>query len=265
MDGLGHWMRIVDREVRRARRGSSERVIHDLRVALRRCRTLAGGLRFVRPRGPYAKISREAKKLFRALSALREIQVRRVWVLRLCGPRTVFRTRLLALIKSDKAQAAREVREALAGFNLKAWSKLRKAQKEHKDGAGRVADWARVTRCAMIAKIKRLHRRALKSRRPADYHKLRIAYKKYRYFTGCFTPELARRVDAPINRVQSLLGDAHDLDELRVFLTRNRRKLSPDKAAARLIRAAASAERERLGRYRVWSAKGLARVIEPPG
>ena len=47
--GIGHWMECVLQECEKAGRGFAPEPVHDLRVALRRCRSLADGMRFIDP------------------------------------------------------------------------------------------------------------------------------------------------------------------------------------------------------------------------
>ncbi len=59
--------------------------VHDLRVALRRCRTMAEALSEVSPGSRWRRIKKVSRKLFHALGDLHDTQVERDWVKK-CGP-----------------------------------------------------------------------------------------------------------------------------------------------------------------------------------
>src|SRR5579859_5059162 len=72
---LRHWMKRVLRERAKARRDLDEDSIHDLRVALRRCRAVAEGLEQVDPNPGWKRMRKAAKCLLDSLSELRDVQV----------------------------------------------------------------------------------------------------------------------------------------------------------------------------------------------
>ena len=57
--------------------------VHDLRVALRRCRTMADALSEVNPDRGWRKLKKDSRELFRALGALRDTQVEQEWLKKL--------------------------------------------------------------------------------------------------------------------------------------------------------------------------------------
>jgi len=59
--------------------------VHDLRVALRRCRSLADGLMAIDPDRDWKRMKRAGKALFQSLGELRDVQVMTEWVQKL-GP-----------------------------------------------------------------------------------------------------------------------------------------------------------------------------------
>lgn len=59
-----------------------------------------------------------------------------------------------------------------------------------------------------------MHETAMRTRRDADLHQLRIAIKRFRYTVENFLPEHHRRWSQDLKYVQDLLGEIHDLDLL---------------------------------------------------
>ena len=77
--GLRAWMERVLVECDRAA-GFETDPVHDLRVALRRCRSLADGLMVIDPDPSWKEMKKAGKKLFRALGELRDMQVMEEWI-----------------------------------------------------------------------------------------------------------------------------------------------------------------------------------------
>jgi CHAD domain-containing protein len=67
-------------ECDRAAAGFDAEAVHDLRVALRRCRSLADGLMAIDPDSSWKDMKKAGRKLFRALGELRDMQVMQEWI-----------------------------------------------------------------------------------------------------------------------------------------------------------------------------------------
>ena len=78
--GLRAWMERVLKECERARAGFDVEAVHDLRVSLRRCRSLADGLMALDPEGEWKAMKKAGKKVFQALGDLRDMQVMEEWL-----------------------------------------------------------------------------------------------------------------------------------------------------------------------------------------
>ena len=77
--GLRAWMERVLEECERADKGFDAEAVHDLRVALRRCRSLADGLIALDPDSSWKDMKKAGKKVFQALGDLRDMQVMEEW------------------------------------------------------------------------------------------------------------------------------------------------------------------------------------------
>jgi CHAD domain-containing protein len=208
-DGLARvldsrWMRY------RAQRESllgrfSEPAVHDLRVALRRLMTVLQLLHRLRVLGRPRALKRRLKARFKSLSRLRDVQVER---------------RLLADTASDDlhgfsehlqdtearltAQARRQVEDgadaAVAGHMARVRDGLARYH-ARKDGKRRL-------RRGLGREVDRLARRAerrlgrVRARRPRTVHRLRLAFKAYRYALEA----IAELQPAP--ELEALLPDA---------------------------------------------------------
>lgn len=199
--------------VRRAGRKTTKSAVHDARVSVRRCRALASALGEVSGHELYEKVNSLGKKLFRRTSPLRDAQVRKKWAKELargCGP--VWRKVLKTLEKTERAET-RRTRKALQSFQLKKWSRLAARLAAGEAGPFTAADLKEAA-MRLTRRISELDRKARKSGAHRDYHKLRIAYKKYRYFLDAFFPGKGDKERPGLKAVQDALGDAHDLSGL---------------------------------------------------
>ena len=84
--GLRYWMLQVLDECEHVSADFGADPVHDLRVALRRCRSLADGLMALDPDPGWKAMKKAGKRLFQRLGALRDVQVMMEWVEKL-GPR----------------------------------------------------------------------------------------------------------------------------------------------------------------------------------
>ncbi len=81
--GLRAWMHRVLEQCDRVAKGFEADPVHDLRVALRRCRSLADGLMAIDPDRSWKDMKKSGKKLFQALGDLRDMQVIEEWIAKL--------------------------------------------------------------------------------------------------------------------------------------------------------------------------------------
>jgi CHAD domain-containing protein len=78
--GLRYWMQRVLEECDHVSADFSADPVHDLRVSLRRCRSMADGLIAVDPDPDWRAMKKAGKRLFQRLGALRDIQVMMEWI-----------------------------------------------------------------------------------------------------------------------------------------------------------------------------------------
>ncbi len=83
--GLRAWMERVLVECDHAGAGFDADPVHDLRVALRRVRSLADGMIAIDPDPSWKHMKKAGRKLFQALGELRDMQVMQEWIEKLGG------------------------------------------------------------------------------------------------------------------------------------------------------------------------------------
>jgi len=218
--------------------------VHDLRVALRRCRSLADGLHALDPDPSWKAMRKAGKRLFQRLGALRDIQIMMDWIEKLepvqsrveraPTPATLTSEQnlnsipdldrqaggdpaahaLLLILAAREEQQKLEAHAALEEFDRKQWRQ-----------------WARIlpARAASIrlgsalfkhlalerwTEARQLHNRALRNRSQTAFHSLRIGIKRFRYIVENFLPAEHKAWSNDLKEMQDLLGEVHDLDVL---------------------------------------------------
>src|SRR5262249_14945401 len=119
--GLPYWMERVLKELDKVRTAPDPDAVHDLRVALRRCRSLAAVMEEVDPDSAWPEMRRLGRKLFRQLGELRDTQVLEEWVNKLSGDGDPVRERLLSHLGKIEADEKEAALRAAAKFEQKAW------------------------------------------------------------------------------------------------------------------------------------------------
>lgn len=242
--GLRHWMQRVLKECARVQQDLSADPVHDLRVALRRCRSLAAGLAEVDSDPAWRDMRRESRKLFRRLGALRDLHVQVEWLQKLAPEDDPVRQVLLDLMASRETELRTETAAALEEFDGKqwqAWSRQLPERARRLPLDGLVAQHLALQR---LEEARAMHRRALRNRNPAAWHELRMEIKRFRYTVENFLPERYAAWGKDLKHLQDLLGEVHDLDVLRETLP----EAGPAYDAAMQARWHAALERERQAR-----------------
>ncbi len=220
--GLLFWAARALEECDKASQGFAADPVHDLRVAIRRCRSMADGFLSVDPDPAWKQMKRLAKPLFSSLGDLRDTQVMMEWLAKLGGaddPVTQSLTTELSAKEADQKSAAQD---SLAKFDRKEWLALN----DHLAGrTGVIPLEGEVFQAVALERwmdARELHRHALKNRSGVAYHQLRIGIKRFRYTVENFLPERHKRWSKDLRDLQDALGEVHDFDVLRAMLNGHR-------------------------------------------
>jgi len=223
--------------------------VHDLRVALRRCRSLADGFIAIAPGGEWKDMKKAGKKLFRALGDLRDMHVMQDWVEMLGSANDSATAKLLEHIKARETESEQQAFQSLQQFDRKQWRQWSRSLPRRA---------ARVRLDSVIFKhlaLERwmaaydLHKRAMRTRSQVALHELRIGIKRFRYTVENFLPQLHQAWGDDLKELQDLLGEVHDLDVL--WATATQIAAFPDLESRNHWRGRVLAERsQRVERYR---------------
>jgi CHAD domain-containing protein len=245
--GLRAWMDRVLVECDRAAMGFDVDAVHDLRVALRRCRSLADGLMAIDPDSSWKDMKKAGKKLFQALGELRDMQVMQEWIEKLgvgsdstsndstsndsTGDPASARlsgdplsgdpvagdpvsARLLNYVRAREAECKQRAFKDVHQFDRKQWRQWTRTLPQR---AARVRPGSTVYLHLALEKwtaAYALHKHALRTRSQVSWHELRIGIKRFRYTVENFLPRQHAAWGGDLKELQDLLGDVHDLDVL---------------------------------------------------
>ena len=243
--GLRYWMLRVLEECDKVSTDFSADPVHDLRVALRRCRSMADGMIVIDPDRNWKAMKKTGKQLFQRLGALRDTQIMMEWIEKLFSNRNEKPTSrpdatlathsepastslsahpdasssdpaqaMLTILQARESQQKREARAALEQFDRKQW---RQWSNSLPPRATRIRPGSAVFKHLALERwttARQLHTVALRNRSQVSWHTLRIGIKRFRYIVENFLPAEHQIWANDLKHLQDLLGEVHDLDVL---------------------------------------------------
>jgi CHAD domain-containing protein/HD superfamily phosphodiesterase len=247
--GLRYWMTRVLAESEKVSADFSADPVHDLRVALRRCRSMADGLIAMDPDPEWKAMKKAGKRLFQRLGDLRDVQIMMEWLEKLepdpspvaasdspalpqpeqsSGnmetaaevPNQIHPARdlaahaLLEILAAREVEQKREARSALEEFDRQQWREWGQSLPAR---AARVRLGSALFQHLALERwtaARELHVRAMRNRSQIALHTLRIGIKRFRYIVENFLPEQHKLWKDDLKEMQDMLGEVHDLDVL---------------------------------------------------
>ena len=212
--GLSHWMNRVLEELGHLHASPEPDTVHDLRVAIRRCRSLATAMEEVDPDPAWPEMRKVGRRLFRALGTLRDTQVMEEWIQKFSSTNDPLRAQLLSSLETEEKRHSEAALRMAAKFDEKEWTRIerRLRQRVRSVPVGSLA--AECLALERFEEAKELHNQALRTEKPKPWHSLRVGLKKFRYTVEGLLPEQYAVWSENLKRLQDLLGDVHDLDVL---------------------------------------------------
>jgi len=212
---LKGWMERVLEKASEVQKGFDAGAVHDLRVALRHCRSIAVGLEPLDPAAKWARMNNAAKKLLRGMGGLRDADVIEKTVKKLGMKESTSGRNLLLRMARRAKKGKRQAHKRLRAFDRKqwrAWTDEMSARAAHLCMNSLAAELIVLARWSNAWER---HQAAMQSRSKAEIHELRIGLKRLRYSVESFLPAPNVRWGRDLRKLQDLLGDVHDLDVLQ--------------------------------------------------
>lgn len=209
--GLDFWMRRAALLRDRVDGGFSPEAVHDLRVALRRCRSMANGYRAFDGHPAWKEMRDEGRRLFRRLGALRDAQIQREWLRRLSTPKDAAGSTMDRHLSGEENRLKESASQAVHSFDHKAWRSWTRllAARARRIPPESLAFQHLALELWSEARV--LHCQALRNRSQAAFHRLRIGLKKFRYTVENFLPARHEQWGTDLKELQDALGEMHDL------------------------------------------------------
>lgn len=212
--GLSYWMERALKELDHVCTSPDADAVHDLRVALRRCRSVAAVMEEVDPDRSWAEMRKLGKKLFRQLGELRDTQILEDWTKKLGTEQEGIRQRLLSGLEKRETELRQAALKVAGKFDQRTWRKLertlsRRVRVVPLDGLA-----AECLALERYEAAKELHAQVLRTDKPEHWHALRIGVKRFRYTVESLLPARYEAWGDNLKHIQDLLGDVHDLDVL---------------------------------------------------
>jgi CHAD domain-containing protein len=242
-------MERVLKELEKMRTAPDPDVVHDLRVAIRRCRSVAAVMEEVDPDSAWPEMRKLGRKLFRQLGELRDTQVLEQWTTKLGQEEDPIRQRLLMMLEAREKELRDSAQKAVTKFDQKSWKKLERTLRRR----SRLVPPDRLAaECLALERLegaKELHAHALRTEKPKPWHELRIGVKRFRYTVEALLPTRYEVWGDDLKRVQDLLGDVHDLDVLTTTIDEIAAE-EPEEVRAAWAERIASERHQRIETYR---------------
>lgn len=211
---LTYWMGRVLEERIALQASPKPDTVHDLRVAIRHCRSLAATMEKFDPDPSWPEMRKIARKVFRTLGELRETHVLRDWAKKMASETDPLRKDLLDRLEENEKQSHEAAMRACARFEEEDWTRLERRLSRR---VRIVPPGGLSAECLVLEQFeecKELHNRALRTEKAKPWHALRVSVKKFRYTVQSLLPDTYAVWSENLKRLQDLLGDVHDLDVL---------------------------------------------------
>lgn len=212
--GIGYWMERAVAERDRTLKDFNADAVHDLRTALRRCRSIAEGFQVLDGNSSWKKMRKTGKTIFSALGDLRDTQVLLEWIERLNDECPYVAERLRAHCLQQEATLKATALDVVGDFNARRWLQWARELEQRVQSLREPSAVFELLALERYNSARELQSRALRNRNKAALHQLRIGIKKFRYIVENFLPEHHEKWGKALKQLQDLLGDVHDLDVL---------------------------------------------------
>ncbi|GEM_PF-877822 len=219
------WLKL-QKELAKCCQKADVEAIHDLRVSIRRFNAAVDAIDFLHADDDVRKTKKELRKLMCPLGDLRDLHVQREWLRNLfCPADCAGINQYLKRLANKEGKISKKIEPVIAHFKPRQTASFVEEYLQNAD-----ADWPAVKiRSGIAGYLRKLHEELLSWENAATAeddmagtHKMRIAFKRYRYACEVALPFMRHTAKAEVAHLQSyqnLLGKIHDLDVLHEKLS----------------------------------------------
>jgi len=212
------------RRLKRCRKKFSEKAVHDLRVETRRLLALLDFLEAAHFAGAPGKTRKLLKQRLDAFDELRDTQVQ-LQLLKPLWPEFPEAKPLRKLLRHQEERLIKQTRKKVLGARPgQLTRRIKELEKQIRDVSAtkpREDDRSIASKTLrdcfdQVAGL----RRKIRDRDPAAIHKLRVAFKRFRYMSELLQPFLSWLTQDRIRRMRKFQASAGDVQDLEILLAR---------------------------------------------
>lgn len=202
----------------------SEKAVHELRIETRRILALLDLLEALRFADPLKKVRKTFKQRLDAFDDLRDTHVQLVLLKPLWADFPEARELKLRLRKCERqlvSKLSREIQTTKAGRLNRQLKQIEKSLRHSGDlpASGRSKGLAQMILGAAFRRVVIL-RRQIQRNKPATIHRMRVAFKQFRYTAEFLQPFLPRFTPERLTRMKEFQAAAGNIQDIAVLLAR---------------------------------------------
>jgi CHAD domain-containing protein len=219
------------KDLRLAQKNLSADSVHDLRVAIRRLLSLYQTLLILDDSAEMNAAVKQLKRLLQPLGQYRDLLLQSERLKREAKKSADGIKKYRAYLQYQIGKNKPKVSKILVDFELDKFNGKHNIRFP-KYPSQQDIDWYRIIQQA-VEKIMQLEKNVFKKLAIEDFHKMRIRIKRLRYLLEILlglVPRIRKSHVKSLVRLQSLMGDIHDMDLLAMDLLKFSQSLYPDKA-----------------------------------
>lgn len=212
------------RRLKRCRKEFSEKAVHDLRVEKRRLLALLDFLEAARFDGAPGKTRKILKQRLDAFDELRDTQVQ-LQLLKPLWPEFPEAKPLRKLLQRHEQRLIKQTRKKVLGTRQgQLTRKLKELEQQIRDvpTPKRKTDDRRIAAATLRDSFDRVVslRRSIRGDDPAAIHRMRVAFKRFRYMSELLQPFLPWLTKERIRRMRKFQASAGDIQDLEILLAK---------------------------------------------
>ncbi len=219
----------------------SEKAVHDLRIEARRILALLDLLDALHFKESPEKLRKTFKKRLDAFDDLRDTHVQRVLLKPLWGrfPEAhEFKKHLGKCEKRLEREMSREIKTCKSGWLNRTLKEIEKSLRQSAANPPTRRESASQSQLLLSAAYRRvvILRRQIRRSTPATIHRMRVAFKRFRYTAELLQPFLPQFTPARLERMKDFQGAAGDIQDVAVLLERIEKETKKDAITAASVK-----------------------------